>query len=1052
MDWRILGPLSVIGPRGEAGRRPLKQRVLLAILLLHANKQVPTGLLIDGLWDGRPPASARANLQSYVADLRRALPQAQILTTDAGYRLVIELGSLDAQRFEELLTTGREALAAGRSGEAAGLLGEALDLWRGDVLDGIELPAALRAPVIRLAELRLLAIEARFEARLAAGEDADLVPELVGLTEAYPLRETLRGQLMLALHRAGRTPEALAAYRAFRERLVDEVGVEPSEAVQQLHRRILAGDVQRPGAGPPVTPNQLPADVAGFVGRSEQLRLLDALLPKPGGPMPGGLAGDRIATSDRVAAGDQAAAGDRAAVAVISGMAGAGKTALAVHWAHKAAAHFPDGVIYLNLRGYSTDAPIAPLAAVTLVLRALGVAAASVPVDVDEAVGMYRTLLAQRRVLLVLDNAREADQVRPLLPGGAACMTLVTSRDRLTGLVARDNARSVPIESLSDEESLALLRHITGDAGSGLAQVAKACAGLPLALRIAGAKYAERPGFDEYADEDRLEWLRVGGDAQASVRAAFEASYRLLTDAQRRLFRLLGLIPGGTFTVAVAGALSAETSDASVDRSTREGLRALTAANLVEQHDHRYALHDLLRRYAREKVAPDEAGPAMQRLCAYCEGMVEAAAQTLYDNMVRLPDARPARPNPFADAVAAREWLDAELPNLVALIHEAAANGPKRSAWRLADGLRGYFWIRRPVAEWLATGEDGLEAANAEGDAQAVAATRMSLGLAWRTIGQLEPAEEHLHAAKTAAAQAGWREAHASVLGHLAVAHAERGDNGVAMDLLTQALELNRRMGRRSGEAVVLTNIGTLRYNLGDLERSTEYGRAALAAYREVGNVGGEGLALSNLGITSVYLGQREQAWAYLTEGQRLFERIGDRIGLAQGGYAFAKLHSEAGDYEEAQQHATAAIELAEGAGDGALAGICRAELSHIQHSLGQSSDVVGQCLAARASARSANNAFAELWTIIFLTRAYAVTGRLDDARRTGAEAVELAVRWGYRLLEGEARRVLGEAQLAGGDPAAAARSAQAAAERLDECGYRLGAQRSRALLARCTP
>ena len=269
VDWRILGPLSVdpavAGPPAAPG--PLKQRVLLAILLLHANQQVPTALLIDGLWDGRPPASARANLQSYVAGLRRALPRAQILTTAAGYQLTVEPGALDADVFEELSTAGRERLAAGDYAQAARLLGQALDLWRGDVLAGIELPAALRAPVTRLTELRLISLEARFEALLASGEDASLVPELIGLAEAYPLREALRGQLMLALHRAGRTPEALAAYRAFRDRLVDEVGVEPGEAVQHLHRQILSGDAARPLV-PALTPNQLPADVTGFVGRS----------------------------------------------------------------------------------------------------------------------------------------------------------------------------------------------------------------------------------------------------------------------------------------------------------------------------------------------------------------------------------------------------------------------------------------------------------------------------------------------------------------------------------------------------------------------------------------------------------------------------------------------------------------------------------------------------------------------------------------------------------------------------------------------------------------
>ncbi|HEX8006044.1 MAG TPA: AfsR/SARP family transcriptional regulator, partial [Trebonia sp.] len=540
----------------------------------------------------------------------------------------------------------------------------------------------------------LTAMEDRFEAYLAAGRHVEVMPQLLERAEAYPLRERLRGQLMLALHRAGRSPEALATFRDLRRWLVDEMGVEPGQALQRLHRQILYQDAALVGSLRAVrepAPNHLPADAAGFSGREAQVRDMDRLLTNPTG----------------------------SPVLVIAGMAGAGKTALAVHWAHRVADRFPGGQLYVNLRGYALGLPMAPLTALTLFLRALGVGPSRVPVDLDEAVGLYRTLLAQRRVLVILDNARSAEQVRPLLPGGGGCVTIVTSRDRLTGLVARDNTQRMELDLLRPDESTALLRHaLAGAVGqlspAAMGALAAACGHLPLALRIAAANIADQPLADVAAyvnalvADEPLGRLTVDGDAHASVRAAFDLAYRPLAPAERRLFRLLGLVPGGDFTVPMAAALAGTQA-----RSAETMLGVLAAAHLVERHPGgRYALHDLLRHYAHGEAeltdGEDERAAAIARLCGFYLDTVDAAARVLYSQTVRIPDPDPAGRSPaspadpvFADPAAARLWLDVELANLVALIHYAARNGPRRAAWLLADWLRGYFWIRRPVAEWL---------------------------------------------------------------------------------------------------------------------------------------------------------------------------------------------------------------------------------------------------------------------------------------------------------------------------------------------------------------
>src|SRR5882757_8979499 len=550
MRFAVLGPLEVSADgRGIALGGP-QQRALLAVLLLNAGTVVSADRLVECLWGQRTPAAARSLLQGCVSALRRALqsgaaPGRQpLVTRSPGYCLELQPGELDLDQFEELVTTANQLAADGSRTaweQAAGLLGQALALWRGPVLDGVALDAC-QADMARLEERRLTVLQQRVDAELRAGHRGDLVGELESLVQTHPLRERFWAQLMIALRGADRQGDALAAYQRVRGILVDQLGVEPGAALQRLHSQILAGvdpdEVQRPDSGataesaekspPRPVPAQLPPAVAAFTGRDEHLKDLDVLL-----------------------SGD----GSVAALAVISGAAGVGKTALVVHWAHRVRGHFGDGQLYVNLRGHASTPPMRPIEALARFLQALGIPAENVPVDLDQAAGLCRSLLSDKRMLVVLDNAHSAGQVRPLLPGSAGCVVLVTSRSRLAGMVARDGARPLTLDVLDHHEALTLLARVLGDERVQLEadqseQLVERCGRLPLALRIAAANLLCQPDrriADQVAamvDAERLNALQIDDDEESAVRAAFALSYDALAEPSRLLFRRLGLAPG----------------------------------------------------------------------------------------------------------------------------------------------------------------------------------------------------------------------------------------------------------------------------------------------------------------------------------------------------------------------------------------------------------------------------------------------------------------------------------------------------------------------------
>jgi DNA-binding SARP family transcriptional activator len=596
MEFRILGPLEV----WEHGRAaPLggpKQRALLATLLLDANHVVPADRLVHELWGDDPPVTAENLLHGYVSQLRRCLRSRQVLVTrPPGYLLQVEQGRLDLHRFEELAEEARLAMEAGAADRAADALGEALDLWRGPALGDVDLRGLSRSKVAQLEERRMAALEERVEADLRRGRHADVTSELQALVVASPLRERLRAQLMFALYRSGRQAEALAVYRDGRQLLTEELGLEPGPALQRLEHAILAAD---PALEPPEPttvadgspslvanpPCHLPADVADFTGRQEALAALTGLLGRePDGHAPA------------------------MAVATIAGMAGVGKTALAVRTAHRLRPRFPDGQLHVHLGGSGRPRP--PAEVLAGLLQALGEDPAAVPDGLEERAWRYRTLLADRRVLVVLDDAAAEAQVRPLLPGGAGCAALVTSRATLAGLEA---AHQLTLDVLDPDEAVGLLAKVAGPgrvAAEPVAAeaIARRCGYLPLAVRVAGARLTARPHWrlarlaERLGDETRrLDELRAG---DLEVRASLEGSLRGQDAATRRAFRLLGLLPAGDFTArAVAALLDLPVTDAEELLERLVEVHLLEVAGLEAAGRTRYRLHDLLRGLARERL------------------------------------------------------------------------------------------------------------------------------------------------------------------------------------------------------------------------------------------------------------------------------------------------------------------------------------------------------------------------------------------------------------------------------------------------------------------
>ncbi|WP_033337467.1 tetratricopeptide repeat protein [Catenuloplanes japonicus] len=921
------------------------QRAVLGLLALAGGQAVTRPELIDSLWGDEPPASAVNVLQTYVKHLRRRLEPDRPARSRStllphigdGYALRVTADTLDLLCFRQLCAQAATARRDGDDHRAATLLEQALRQWQGAPL--ADVPQLAGHPkVIAVAAERSAALARYGELKIALGEVEEALPALAEAVAAQPLDEAGQARLIRAYAAAGRRADAFEAYRAARRRLADELGVDPGPELRAAHELVLREETPGPAAEPaprrPV-PAQLPGDVPDFIGRADELSRLDALLDA-----------------------------STVVISALSGTAGVGKTALAVRWAHHARAGFPDGQLYINLRGYDAERPVTAGEALARFLRALGLPGQDVPLDVDERADRYRSLLDGRRMLIVLDNAASVAQVRPLLPGTPGCLTLVTSRDGLPGLVARHGARRLDLDLLPHTDALLLLRRLIGprcdEDPAATAELAERCARLPLALRVAAELALSRPSVTlrqltgELADERRrLTMLDAGGDPETGVRAVFSFSYRQLPEPAARAFRLLGLHPGPDVEpYAAAALLGTPVADA------RDLLETLAGAHLVQRGAGRYTLHDLLRAYASELAFLDGDETGTTRLLDAWLFTARTAMDTLHpaERDRHVPLVPPATPiAPVGEPMAAQVWLDEERANLAASVAYAAVHGHPGHAVRLTVTLLRYLEGGGHVAEAIAMHTHARAAAQLTGDTAAEAQLLTNLGLVYSQQGRFDQAGEHLRAAIDLARRCGDHEAETRALGNLGHVDSWLGRYDDAAARLREALALCRRTGNRAGEARVLGNLGQVyrrqgrhadadrhlreavtlcravsdhigeAYALvslghvaagqGRLEDATDCHLAALTLFRRSTERGGEALALDGLGTAELALGD-PGGFDRLQQALAIFRRLGERAGEAQAGNSIGEAHAAAGRTDAAREAHTAALSVAREIGD----------------------------------------------------------------------------------------------------------------------------------------
>jgi DNA-binding SARP family transcriptional activator len=927
MRFGVLGPLQVVpGDSGEPSAfLAARLRALLAALLWRANRPVPVDELAELVWDGAPPGGAPDAIRALVTRLRRRLGErcerdaARIVTRAPGYLIEVFGDELDASRFEALVHGAGASAGAGQWAPAARAAAEALTLWRGAPL--MDIPSQLLRDqwVPHLERLHLQALDCRIEGDLNEGRHGQLIAELSDLTARHPLRERFHGQLMLALYRCGRQAEALAAYQHARQVLATELGVEPGAGLRELRRRMLSGD---PGLAvaewarfgqaesQQVTPRELPSAVPGFTGRSAELAALTAL-------------------ADR----DVERAGAAVVISAIGGTAGVGKTALAVQWAHQAAGRFPDGQLYVNLRGYDPDQPVSAAEALAGFLRSLGVPGKDIPPEERERAARYRSLLAGKRMLVVLDNAGSADQLRPLLPGDPACTVLVTSRDALTGLVARDGAARLDLDVLPLEEAVALLRALLGaqvDAEpAAAAELARHCCRLPLALRVAAELAAGRPAASlaglaaELADlRTRLDLLAAGGDPRTQVRAVFSWSYRHLDPEAASTFRLLGLHPGPDFDPCAVAALTGTTVP-----QARRALDVLARAHLIQPTaPGRHTLHDLLRAYACELAAALDAGeerhPALTRLFDHYLSTAAAAMDTLFpaERSRRPSIPRPATPvPPVSDPAAARGWLDRERDALMAAVGHTATHDWPGHAVRLAATLSGYVLNAGHFPEALTVARYELSAARRTGDRVAEATALSHMGdIDWQ-MGHLQQADDRYRQALALFGEAGDRTGQALVLGGIGLTETQLGRYEQAARHQQASAAICRDLGDRFGEARALGNLGFARQLQGRYQEAAGYHQQCLGLCRQTGDREGEAWALARLGAIDLRLGRYSQAARSLGQALEALQELGNTVGEAEILVKLGDVHLGLRCWEQAAGNFDRALATFRAIGDPAL-------------------------------------------------------------------------------------------------------------------------------------
>jgi DNA-binding SARP family transcriptional activator len=999
MRFRILGPLEVWSEEGWRDVSAAKWRSLLACLLIRVGQIVSTESLIFELWGDSPPARANNLVSIYVHRLRKLIgdSEGRVLVYRApGYLLRVGPDDTDMRQFESLVAEGRGMFDDGGAEAAAARLEKALALWRGPLLADVLPSELVSRESERTAELRLIATELWTEANLACGRFAHVIPELRRLVAENPLREGLWLQLMRALEGAGRHAEALEAYGQAREAISEELGVDPGAELHRLYAELLAAAAS--GASRPApprvsaeTPQELPiiedrasssagkaaeeeAEALGtisagalaastepggtaaedvsptvaddaFAGPSQPAKISGQPFPRPT-QLPAdiedftGRGGHVRHLCDMLTRGHAASSPGAVPVALVAGAGGLGKTTLAVHAAHRIKRYFPDGQLYADLLG-ATAQPASPGDVLARFLRDLGVDGNKVPVADDERAALYRTTLTGRQMLIVLDNARDAAQVRPLLPGSESCAVLVTARNRMPDLAS---TRYVDLNVLGDDEALALFTRIVGDERpeaepDATAEVLLACAGLPLAIRICAARLAARSRWKIATmasrlrnEQRRLDELKVG---DLAVRASFQVSYASLRAPEdgvdpAKVFRLLGLWQGSSISLPAAAALLGQPEE-----DVADALESLVDVHLLESPDpDRYRFHDLLRVYAAERVAAEESqesrATALHRLFLWYLHTMDAASQAISPNRHQQPLTPPppeSRPLAFADPDTALDWCEAERENLVAATRQAAAGSVDDVAWQLPAAAMAFYNRRGYRSEWITTHQFALDRVRRLQMRWGEALTLNNLGMAYQDL-EMETAVGYLEQALAIRREIGDLAGEAQTVNNLLDTYLRWKRFAEVVEAREEVLLKQRQAGYPPyGVAIALNNVGEAYLGLGNVDDAISCLGEARKIFRDLSDARGEAITMMNLGAAYLELKQPDQGLDYLRQAVAIHHAGRDRRGEATALNRLGDAYTSNGYPTKAHESLTRARAIFEDLGDEAQATDIRLKL-----------------------------------------------------------------------------------------------------------------------------
>ena len=980
-----------------------KPRALLAVLLLRAGRPVAVSQLAERIWGEDLPVDARGALQTYVNRLRAALGEdgGLIQNQAGGYLIDLGTGRLDLADFEDLVAKADKVAEQDPQAESE-LLQQALVLWGDNPLGDTGSEALERLELPALVERRLSIVERRIDAGLRLGLDAQLVPELRALTADHPLRERLWAQLMLALYRGGRQAAALSAYDAARRIMVDELGIEPGKELRDLQQAILTGaeSLTAPAAPEPrqswPVHRQLPLEVADFTGRAELASRIEKLLTDPATGVP---------------------------IVALSGPPGVGKSALAIRVGHRLRSAFPDGQWYVGLAG-AGDHPRDAYAVLAELLANTGVTTSAIPEGQDARAALLRSRLADRQVLIVLDDAGQAAQVRPLLPGTAGCAVLITSRNSLAGLLALEGGQSVLLDELAADDSAALVARLLGsrllDRGEA-EELARLCGHLPLALRIAASNLAARPGTDpsrylaELRSGNRLTKLSVAGDPQAAVRNAFEQSYQSLGPDASRLFRLLGVVPGPDFTASAAAALM----DVPVDEAEAV-LELLAAANLVQQHrPGRYQFHDLIRLYAQERSTGDpDREAALDRLMRDYLHRTTAAVQVVGWRKLRLPSPSYITVDELPTTDEAISWLDAERPNLVTAVTSRA--GVPEYTWLLADLLRVLFELKGLVADWEAAVAAGLEAAQEAENARAIGAMYRSRGGLLASLGRMEDSLPDLLTAADWSHRAGDANGEVSALNAVGISTSFLGRVRESYDYFQRARDAAWTGSNRNQMAMTSGNLAAILHQLGRPREAMAATLEAKALHDELGMGPGLSATLHTMANILHTLGDLDESLAVISTELDAVERLGRPRDLAQSLETLAGIRCTRGEYAEAEAAALRVLEIVLDVQDQLTEAHLRCTMGDALTGLDRYAEAADSYHAALALARSTKAIEVEVRANIGLSVLELGLDNPVGAYQHAEQAVAFFNDLEMPLLHGSALTQLAAVHVAAGDPAAA--------------------------------